>query len=99
MVLGVAYVIRAVGEVHSDNIEASFPQHVNSFCRIGFRTCCGLARGMLHQLLGPTNRADDGSSAVVLGRDIFSVEIREPLDPGAAGVEMIQSICHGEEAD
>ena len=67
--------VRAVGEVHADNIETSPAQRVDLLCRVG---------------LG-ADGTDDGGAAVFLGRVVLSVELAEPFNPGPASVEVVQS--------
>lgn len=72
--------VRAVGEVHADDIETSLAESIDLLGGIG---------------LGP-DCADNGGAAVLLGRMILSVELREPLNARAAGVQVVESVGHGD---
>ena len=61
--------VRAMGEVHADDIETCHAQFVDGLDGV----CLG------------TNCADDGCSAVVLGWLVFGIKLAQPLDLGAGG--------------
>lgn len=103
------YLIRAMREVHANDIEASwcslaacdisapfgltFSEHCNLLCRIGLGTCILSVYLLEHGFVCPTDRADDTCSAIVLRGCIVDVEARMPLHLGAV-IEMIQSVTH-----
>lgn len=68
--------VRAVGEVHTDNVQASLAQSVHLLRGVG---------------LG-ANGTDDGGAAVLLGRVVLGVELAEPFNPGPASIEVVQSV-------
>lgn len=70
---GLVVLIRAVREVHADDIEAGITEGVDSLNRVG---------------LG-ANGADDGSTAVVVSGVVGRVEGREPGELASANVEMV----------
>ena len=61
--------VRAVGEVHANNIETCHAQFVDRLDGV----CLG------------ANCADDGCTAVVLCWLVFGIELAQPLDLGAGG--------------
>lgn len=71
--------VGAVGEVHAHDIETSLAEGIDLIGGVGLGTDC----------------ADDGCAAVLLGRRILSVQLREPFDPGTAGVEVVERVGHG----
>jgi hypothetical protein len=72
-------VVRAVGEVHANDIEPSFAESVDLLGGVG---------------LG-ANGADDGGAAVLLSRLVLGVQLGEPLDARAAGIEVVEGVGHG----
>ena len=67
-----------VGEIHTDDIEPSFSQHIYFFWRIGF---------------GP-NGADYGGSSIIGFGLKLGIQAGYPFDLGGARGQMIQSIGH-----
>jgi hypothetical protein len=43
-----------------------------------------------------TNGANDGCATKVLCRFVLGIELAKPLDSRATGIQMIQSVCHGD---
>ena len=70
----------AVGEVHAHDVEASLAEGVDLLGGVG---------------LG-ANGADDGGAAVLARGSILSVELRQPFDPRAAGIEVVERVRHCE---
>ena len=67
--------VRAVGEVHADDVETSPAESVHLLRGVG---------------LG-ADGADDGGSSVLLGWVVFGVELAEPLNPGPASIEVVEA--------
>ena len=68
----------AVGEVHAHDIETSLAEGIDLLGGVG---------------LGP-NGADNGGATVLTGRRVLSVELRQPFDPRAAGVQVVERVRH-----
>lgn len=71
--------VRAVREVHANNVEAGPAQGIDLLGGVG---------------LG-ANGADDRGAAVLFGGAVLRVELREPLNARAAGVQVVKSVGHG----
>jgi hypothetical protein len=67
--------VGAVGEVHADDIETRLAQGVHLLGGVG---------------LGADGTNDRGS-AVLLRRVVLGVELAEPLNPGPASIEVIET--------
>ena len=77
---GLVVLVRPVGEVHANDIEAGLAELVDGLDRVR---------------LG-ANGADDGGPTVVLGGLEFGVELGEPRNLGGAGAEVVKSGRHVE---
>lgn len=71
--------VRAVGEVHANNIETCHAQFVDRLDGVGLGANC----------------ADDGCTAVVLCWLVFGIELAQPLDLGAGGEMICSSSHDG----
>jgi hypothetical protein len=71
--------VRAVGEVHADDVEASLAEGVHLLRRVG---------------LG-TDGANDRGASVLLRRVVLGVELAEPFDPGPASIEVVETVQKG----
>ena len=67
--------VRAVGEVHADDVETGLAKGVHLLSGVG---------------LG-ANGTDDGGAAVLLRRLVLGVELAEPFDSGPASIEVVET--------
>jgi hypothetical protein len=75
---GLVVLVAAVRKVHAHDVEPDLAEGVDLLGGVG---------------LG-ADRADDGGAAVCLWRGILGVQLREPFDPGAPRVEVVERVGH-----
>lgn len=70
--------VRAVGEVHANDIETCLAEGIDLLSGVGLGSNC----------------ADNGGAAVLFLGVVLGVELREPLDTRATSVQVVESVGH-----
>lgn len=85
------------------------PEHVDLLCRVGLRAYkdilafCALPHVSSRfsisrtgrQVVYPTDSTDDRGATELLAGLVLSVELRQPLDPRPASIEVSNRVSHG----
>lgn len=83
--------------VKRERLELTSSEHVDGLGGVGLGTCILSARAPFTVRGRParlTNGADDGTAAELALGSILSVELREPLNSGAASLEVCDCVGH-----